>query len=609
MKTNIFARLRLLGPALALAAVIALTGLLAKSDTAFAQPTFDPCGLLAVSDSSPGANSDIVSTFGVGIGSDCQAIPTDPSDPPDLQYGATVNFTPPQWGIYRDADMPDGAHVATLSSIAMLGLIGGACSNRLFPEFEMLDATTDMSKQVGFNDPEEEFDPPDTNDTQGNEPDDQFDLGSDGLPLGVTRYPDYLTRILEGEGGAGDTLQPITRLYGQTKVADIDVSLNFVIFEPGTVFRTRAGEIRRTDPRLGYPSVTVLQATGDPDTEADIEDNNSVSDFCSPLQADTTLFGVSKDNPATSANEGGIKVRKNPSDGTYNFVTYAVSQRDADDDGIENMLDPCPFAANPNWDPRIQPGSPASPNLDYHGDDDRDGLPNECDPEPNTASHHDPGGVYDEDFDRYGNRGDNCPLVPNSLGQQVGIGTDTGTDNQEDADLDQIGDACDPHPNTPDGTRFEVCLVSQVKVGAGGPEPDPAPQNMQPCDPEAEIPAGAFDILDGDDNGGGDDGGGDNGGGDNGGGNNGGGDNTGATPTAVAGQYTNDNNADGGTTTGTDDIGGGLGTGVGSLAPVASSIPAWATIISGLGGAGLLGSLGALAARIFGIRLPGRRDD
>jgi hypothetical protein len=41
---------------------------------------------------------------------------------------------------------------------------------------------------------------------------------------------------------------------------------------------------------------------------------------------------------------------------------------------------------------------------------------------------------------------------------------------------------------------------------------------------------------------------------------------------------------------------------------MASSIPAWATIISALGGAGLLGSLGALAARIFGIRLPGRRD-
>jgi len=40
-------------------------------------------------------------------------------------------------------------------------------------------------------------------------------------------------------------------------------------------------------------------------------------------------------------------------------------------------------------------------------------------------------------------------------------------------------------------------------------------------------------------------------------------------------------------------------TGVGALAPVAGSIPAWAAIASGLGGAGLLGSLGAMAARIM----------
>jgi hypothetical protein len=44
---------------------------------------------------------------------------------------------------------------------------------------------------------------------------------------------------------------------------------------------------------------------------------------------------------------------------------------------------------------------------------------------------------------------------------------------------------------------------------------------------------------------------------------------------------------------------GGADTGVGSLAPLASSIPTWAAIVSALGGAGLLGSLGAFASRIF----------
>jgi hypothetical protein len=42
------------------------------------------------------------------------------------------------------------------------------------------------------------------------------------------------------------------------------------------------------------------------------------------------------------------------------------------------------------------------------------------------------------------------------------------------------------------------------------------------------------------------------------------------------------------------------------LAPAVSSIPAWATVASGLGGAGLLGSIGAFAARFLRIR---RRED
>jgi len=72
----------------------------------------------------------------------------------------------------------------------------------------------------------------------------------------------------------------------------------------------------------------------------------------------------------------------------------------------------------------------------------------------------------------------------------------------------------------------------------------------------------------------------------------------GETPTPGAG--TDTGNGD------TTDTGTGVGSpGVGSLAPVVSSIPAWAAIASGLGGAGLLGSLGAFAARVFGIR---RRD-
>src|SRR4030042_568214 len=131
----------------------------------------------------------------------------------------------------------------------------------------------------------------------------------------------------------------------------------------------------------------------------------------------TTIFGVSRDNPDAAANEGGVPVRTNSSDGTYNFVTYAVSQRDHDNDGIVNGLDPCATVANPLWNPRLKINDPA-----YTGDDDKASLPNDCDPDPNVPSHLDPGGVYDEDFDRYGNRSDNCPLVANSAGQVGGSG-------------------------------------------------------------------------------------------------------------------------------------------------------------------------------------------
>ena len=541
MNASRLTRARFFGAILALTAAIAIAGLVASSDTAFAV-SFNPAASLCVVDSEGDADcngtaathADIKGTFCIGLGEDCA--PGTGDETTDLQFGGTVNFAPPDWVISKDADVPDGALVANLTSTATLGLINGACSTSLSVIFDMMDATTGTATTVPFNDPEE---PADKNDSQGSEPDDQFDVNSDGLPLGVVRYPDYLTRIFEGQ-------TPLSRQYGQTEVAGIEVSLNFVLFEPGTVFDTPIGSIS-TDPRLGYPSVTVLQAAGDPATEADTGDNNAVSDFCSPLLTNTTGYGTSKDNPDTSANEGGVVLRTNPADGTYYFTNYAISQRDADGDGIENGLDPCPTVANPTWTPRINPGQ-----AGYTGDADQDSLPDDanCDPDPSdpgTIS----GGNRDQDKDQYGNRADNCPLVANSKGQIGGA----GPDNQEDGDSDGIGDQCDPNPATADGDRTAVCLVSEVKVGAGGTAPT-HPTTMQPCDPNAVIPA-----------------------------------DTGPGTTPVAGQTP--------TPTGTGDGDSGVGApGVGALAPAAGSIPAWATALSGLGGAGLLGSVGAFVARI-----------
>lgn len=532
MSSAPLARLKLLAIVCGLVAAIGFTALLARSD-ATAAGTFTPASTVALADDSAGATSDIVTTFKLPKG--------------DYNFGGTVGFTPTEWALPKDADIPDGALISRLESKAVLGLLGEGCNNGLGVGFDLMDGTTNQAATVPFDDPEED----DPSDGKGSEPDDQFDLAG-GLPLGVALYPDYLTRIFKSP--EGQTLVPRARLYGQTLVANIEVSLNFMLFEPGIVIKLPNGLILGADPRQGFASVTVLQALGDPEIKPNTGDTNVISDFCSPLDVTTTTFGTTKDNPNTPANEGGVASRTNPPAGTYNFTVFALSQRDGDGDGIENGLDTCAQTATTGWDPRVKISDPA-----YAGDGDKDGLPDDpaCDPKPTEAS---PtiGGVFDEDADFYGNRADNCPLNANSLDQPGG----SGPDNQKDSDFDGVGDACDQDPK-PNGEQLKVCLVSPVAVGGGGAAPSPAPQDMQPCDPNAVI--GGTVVP-------------------------------GVTPTP---------------TSGTPSAPGTVGPapGVGALAPAISSIPTWATILSGLGGAGLLGSLGAFASRIFGVRWPGRRED
>ena len=108
---------------------------------------------------------------------------------------------------------------------------------------------------------------------------------------------------------------------------------------------------------------------------------------------------------------------------------------------------------NPNWNPRA---------IDIANDGDSgfgDGLPNECDPNPNLLSAPSPqpcpsGNTGpDEDQDCFSNRQDNCPLVAN---------------DQTDADSDGIGDECDPNPSSPDGHRHVGCIFVPATVAVGG---------------------------------------------------------------------------------------------------------------------------------------------
>ena len=431
---------------LALAALVFVSG----RDQATAS-SFSPSSTYGISDSTPGASADITLTFDI--------------PEPDANVDVLMFFTAPQWDVAQDSNVPDGAIVAELSSQVTMGIINGACRNILPIGFIMADATTDGRTTIPFDDPD--------SDTTG-DLDDQFDVGPDGLALGVTRLPEYLTRIFSG-------LTPISRAYAQTVVAGVFVSLNIVTFEPGTPFQTTAGPVA-TDPILGYPSVVILQDHGDPQAPPH---PSAITDLCSPIQTSNITFGASKDNACTDTapvdalcgvtgaliadgagtnpDESGFPVRTNPDAGTYNSVVYAVSQRDADDDGIENGLDTCPF------DPNV-----GDPRISGDGDFDNDGLDAACDPNDDPRA----GGTNsDEDLDGVLNRADNCPLVPN--GRFV-------EDNQKDTDNDGIGDACDPSPDAPDGHNHAVCLVSTVDVGGGGTPPE-SPENLQPCDPDAPV--------------------------------------------------------------------------------------------------------------------------
>jgi hypothetical protein len=466
---------RFLNPRL-LIALLAIVGIAAAAVFTVALRTeaasFDPIGSACLDDettvdpdpftpnspnecdgnNAPGAASSITTTFGVASG--------------DSNFGAVVAFTPPEWGVVKDADVPDGTLVARLSSLATLGLLNGNCSTSLPVGFDMLDATVDQSDTVKYNVPPQ-------GPTLGVE---QWELVN-GVPRGATEYPDYLLRgLTSGAAGTGDALQPMARLYGQTTVSGVPVSLNFVLFDK-TGLTIRGTQISGA---LGYPSVTVLQNGGDPDVDPA---PSAITDFCSPLQTSTTTFGKA----------GSVNFRTNPeADGTYNFITFTASQRDADNDGFENSLDTCPYEPNPGWDPR----SNAGPGQPVPGDADKDGIPDNCDPLPNDQGNPEGGGINDHDGDSYPNRQDNCPLVKNNLGRPIqGAG---GPDNQGDDDNDGVGNACDQHPDDPDAEGVETvkCLVFPIEIGAGGtagaanyppcgaePEPTPTPTLCAGCTP------------------------------------------------------------------------------------------------------------------------------
>jgi len=388
-----------------------------------------------------------VSDDGGGANADITTIFNIPGT--DYNYKVLVSFTPPGFGP-KTTDVPIGAKVGENDSWATLGLLNGACNTALAPHFDFLWASTDTSDTCTFS---EQFE----------------DSSVPGLKKGVVHYPDFLTRMLPG-------ITPTSRMYGYVNVCGQLVSINLVVLEPGTLGYPAA---------WGRPVVAVLNDIGDPASAP--TPGEAISDFCTPLSTTTVIFGLSEDNPATADNEAGYEVRQNPAwGGTYTFRWYTESMPDADGDGIENSMDTCPFDANLDGSPK-----------EWGTDPDQDGIDSACDPDPNANCWLGaPGRFSDCDGDGFSNRGDNCPLLANP--------------DQADGDADDIGDACDPNPDTPDGEPIELTLEVNVDIsgpappdsdGDGIPDPsDNCPQDYNPSqtDSDGDGVGDACDDSDGD---------------------------------------------------------------------------------------------------------------
>lgn len=359
--------------------------------------SYSPQITASVSDATPGQAADLHLDFHQSA--------------PDYNFDAIVTFIPAEFFFAPGGDIPDGAVVGRLQATVRLGLLNGPCITELPVTFELLDASTNTANTL---------------DSYYGYSDNDFD----GLPENVEAYPEFLTRAVPD-------VQPIERLYGSTLVAGVGTYVNFLVFPPGTSIP----RLPAMDASLGYPVMIFLNNSLAPAI------NSNINDFCTPLTANVVNYGTSRNNPLTNSNaEAGHDFRRNPANaGDYNVTSFVRSQWDAERDGIENKLDPCPYSSDPTWDPREHSAADA----------DTDGVPPSCDPSSN--------GTPDLDGDSYSNRLDDCPLVTNY--------------DQRDSDLDGIGDACDEFPaDASEGgsaIRHQACAFSTIQIGNGGPAAEP----------------------------------------------------------------------------------------------------------------------------------------
>jgi len=468
----------------AAALALAAMALLAPGELARAS-TFNPqfSAPVTFSDTAPNGHPDITIPFDI---------------PPPSALGGAVNFSDPSLTTATDSQIPTGAYIGRINTVAKLGLANEGCNADSPVNFDLIDAATPATTSVliagGSG-----------NSAAGNLAEDDGDLdengsvehpefANNGIPDGADAYPIFVRDSLDPDGPGGPTppVAPSARYFGTAVVAGVlIIPIDIVTLAPGAlaVFPNQAW----MTAAWGAPSIIIL---GDPEAPPT---NTGISDFCN-LSSSSSIFGISHDNSCTAvtpppdctasfagfsmrqAKDGGCPGATVPNECGFNRITtpintrtlkasvFVSSDRDYDNDGHANSLDVCVSIPNPTWDPRQF-------NALSGGDSDGDGLPAVCD--PNDASFNN-----DQDGDGWQNRVDNCPLVANS--QQPGNGGGTTPNTfQWDQDVprdqpvgdsgshaDGIGPDCDPRPAGPNGHYHATVVTSRVCIGLAGADSD-----------------------------------------------------------------------------------------------------------------------------------------
>jgi Thrombospondin type 3 repeat len=409
-----------------------------------------------------GAHPDVVGRLGLGLGADGQ--PSTPDDTNDYGIAGAVALSP---SAPDDTTIPVGAILGRVGDQPANGLLNNPCSNsQLRFSFTLQKGTTDINDTV---EPRPYGEQNDLAIMAGDIP--PYNGVQDVKPApAVTHYPSFLNAIFDPDwvdygpdriAGNGDDNNgpepPIKPIFRAVGVTPLPAAGNFwaiaqiLVFDKGT----KLPNLPAFDPAYGYPEVAVFQQSS-ASRSATPGAPSVITDFCSPLKEVSVSFGVTHDNPDTPANEGGIPITTLPAAGSSSTsIAYFTSLRDADGDGYENSLDTCPLTPDTVWNPRDLSLPRVGDSDIFTGVASPDGIPDSCDPTPYEPTAGQPSNQpTDHDGDGFPNRGDNCPIVANP--------------DQRDADRDDIGDACDPNPQTPDGAEI-VCIRAGTITSGGDP--------------------------------------------------------------------------------------------------------------------------------------------